>query len=44
MDIDSYDKQLKQEMGPIDSLKSLLGVVTEIKSKSMDMELRINEV
>jgi len=39
-----YDKQLKEEMGPIDSLKQLLNVITDIKAKSMDMELRIKEV
>lgn len=31
-------------MGDIDQLKQLLNVITEIKNKSMDMELRILEV
>ena len=31
-------------MGGIDSLKTLLNVISDIKNKSMDMEFRINEV
>lgn len=43
-DINEYEKQLKADMGGIDSLKHLLNVISEIKNKSMDMEFRINEV
>jgi hypothetical protein len=43
-DTADYEKQLKAEMGGIDSLKQLLNVISEIKNKSMDMEFRINEV
>lgn len=43
-DIQEYEKQLKADMGGIDSLKHLLNVISEIKNKSMDMEFRINEV
>jgi hypothetical protein len=43
-DTNEYDKQLKAEMGGIDSLKHLLNVISDIKNKSMDMEFRINEV
>ena len=43
-DINEYEKQLKAEMGGIESLKHLLNVISEIKNKSMDMEFRINEV
>jgi hypothetical protein len=43
-DTQDYEKQLKAEMGGIDSLKQLLNVISEIKNKSMDIEFRINEV
>lgn len=43
-DTNEYEKQLKAEMGGIDSLKHLLNIISEIKNKSMDMEFRINEV
>lgn len=43
-DTQDYEKALKGEMGDIDQLKQLLNVISDIKNKSMDMELRILEV
>lgn len=39
-----YEDKLKAEMGGIESLKSLLHTIGDIKNMSMEMELRITEV
>ena len=39
-----YEEKLKIEASNIEPIKELLNVITEIRNKSMDMELKISEV
>ena len=39
-----YEEKLAKDMAGIEQIKELLNVINEIRNKSMDMELKINEV
>ena len=43
-EIKKYDLKLETQPTTIDSIKELLNVINEIQFKSLDIELKINEV